>query len=247
VSGTFLMLHGFAGSPASWDPLVHALPASARVLRPALLGHGAESTPDATFEGEVDRIAAAVRREQADGAHLVGYSLGGRIALAMILRHPTLFSRATLISASAGLAAPVAREARRADDEARARVLERDGLEAFLAGWEAEPIFATQGSLPDAVRARRRAERRAHDPRGLAASLRTCGLAAMPCLEERLGEIAIPISWVVGSEDPKFRAIAERITARIPRASLHVVRSAGHDVVLERPAEVAALLLPSAT
>jgi 2-succinyl-6-hydroxy-2,4-cyclohexadiene-1-carboxylate synthase len=235
MTEAFLLLHGFTGAPSSWDEVVRLLPRDVRVLRPALLGHGGPHTTG--FDAEVDRIAAIVRAERLERAHVVGYSLGARIAIGLAARHPELAARATWISASPGMPGD---RARIAADEARAVLLEQQGTAAFVDAWEREPTFATQHALPPEIRAAHRARRLAHDPRGLAASLRTLGQGAMPAYD--LASIGIPVTLVVGSEDGKARGHALRMVESLPRARTVVVRGAGHDVVLERPAEVAALL-----
>src|SRR5882724_11833530 len=94
-----LLLHGFTGGPFTWDGVVASLRNERRVLRPFLLGHGAETArvdrPDgaeSSFESEVDRIADLVRGAQLRNVHVCGYSLGGRIALGLLARAPELFS-----------------------------------------------------------------------------------------------------------------------------------------------------------
>ena len=78
------LLHGFTGSPASWDGVLALLP-ERRTLRPALLGHGAPPPEATTFAGEIARLAALLPDEP---VHLAGYSLGARMALSLALAHP---------------------------------------------------------------------------------------------------------------------------------------------------------------
>lgn len=235
MSAPLVLLHGFTGAPSSWDEVVRLLPAT-RVLRPALLGHAGAPLADG-FDREVDRLAALARREGVEAAHVVGYSLGARVAIGLCARHPGLVARTTWIAGSPGM--PGDRD-RIAADHRRAELIEREGVAAFVEAWEREPIFATQRALPPATRDAHRARRLAHDPRGLAASLRVLGQGAMPAYD--LGSIRVPVTLVVGSEDAKAREHASRMSESLPRARTVVVQGAGHDVVLERPAEVAELL-----
>lgn len=235
-----VLLHGFTGAPSSWDPVVERLPRATRIARPALMGHAGAPVVARSFDEEVDRIAEILRAEALVGAHVVGYSLGARVALGLAARHPSLASRATWISGSPGLAGEHDRFARREADRARARTLETEGIDAFVDAWEREPVFSTQRALPEDVRSAHRARRRAHDPGGLAASLRVLGQGSMPGYD--LSSIDIPVTLAVGSEDPKARGNAQRMAESLPDARIVVMRGAGHDLVLERPAEVAALL-----
>lgn len=239
-----VLLHGFTGSPASWDEVLAALAPAAPVLAPAALGHdgspGRGGVP--TFEAEIDRLAGLIREHDFDGAHLAGYSMGGRLALGLVIRHPRLFSSATLIGASPGLADPRERAARAARDEEWARLLEQEGLPTFVAAWEALPLFRTQEALPAERRARQDEVRRSHDPRGLARSLRVLGLAAMPDYRPRLARVTLPVRLVAGEADAKFRGLAGEMARALPAASTTLVPGAGHNVILEKPEEIARLL-----
>ncbi|MFW6023981.1 MAG: alpha/beta fold hydrolase, partial [Myxococcota bacterium] len=189
----WVLLHGFTGSPASWDAVVAALPSDVHVLRPALLGHGnAAGVRVPSFEAEVDRIADLIEREGLDRPGLCGYSLGGRVALGLLVRRPDRFARAVLVGAHPGLADVAERQARAVQDAQWAALLETGGLAAFVQAWERLPLFATQEALPQALRERQRAVRLAHDPAGLARSLRVLGLGRMPDHRPALGAIRVP-------------------------------------------------------
>jgi 2-succinyl-6-hydroxy-2,4-cyclohexadiene-1-carboxylate synthase len=243
VSRRLVLLHGFTGSSDSWaEVLGHLDPDDA--IAPALLGHdGTPGDPAVrTFHDEVDRLARGIEARWPEGSHLAGYSMGGRVALGLLVRHPHLFRGATLMGASPGLSDPAERDARAGRDEEWARLLEGDGLDPFIAAWEELPLFATQDRAPAAALDAQRRIRLAHDPRGLARSLRVTGLAAMPDYRAALRGIDLPVRVVVGAEDEKFRALGQELVALLPRGELRVIPGAGHNVVLERPAEVARLL-----
>ncbi len=124
---------------------------------------------------------------------MLGYSLGARIALRLAVAHPDVVDRLVLESPSAGhRRAPASAKARRAADEALARRIERDGIDAFVAEWEAQPIFASQAALPTARAARIRRIRLANRPDGLAASLRAAGQGSMEPLVDRLADVSAP-------------------------------------------------------
>ncbi|MFW6051623.1 MAG: alpha/beta fold hydrolase [Myxococcota bacterium] len=245
MSDPIVLLHGFTGAPRSWDPVVRALPGGARVVRPPLLGHGAADDASVTcFDDEVDRLAAHLHGEGVRDALLVGYSLGGRLALGLLARHPDRFARAVILGAHPGLTDPDARVERVARDERWAHMLEREGIGAFVDAWERLPLFATQARLPAAVRQGQRAIRMAHDPRGLARALRVVGLGRMPVLWDRLARVRVPARLVAGSLDAKFGALADRLAeAWGGPAEVARIEGAGHNVVLERPADVAALVV----
>jgi 2-succinyl-6-hydroxy-2,4-cyclohexadiene-1-carboxylate synthase len=247
VTPPVVLLHGFTGSPDSWQDVIRILETRREPIRvhaPALLGHdGTPGPPELRgFEDEVDRVAAGIRARALHGSHLVGYSLGARVALGLLVRHQELVSAATLIGGRPGLSDPADRRARTRQDEEWARLLDEKGLDTFVAAWEALPIWATQAALPDRRLERQRAIRRAHDPRGLARSLRVAGLGRMPYYGDRLGGVNVGVRLVVGDRDTRFLDIADRMAEQLPRATLIRVSGAGHNVVLERPREIAALL-----
>lgn len=238
----WVLLHGFTGAPASWDEVRAALAAQGEVLCPALVGHGSDAVA-VDFASEVDRLAQAVRAAGFTGAHLGGYSLGARLALGLLVRHPALFARATLIGAHPGLAPEdPGRGERAAADERLAQLAERS-LDRFLAHWRAQPLFATQRELSPRRRALQERVRAAHDGVALAAALRALSLARMPDWSAGLPRIAVALRLIAGGRDPKFVALARRMLPALRDATLAVVPGAGHNVVLERPEVVSAALL----
>jgi len=228
-----LLLHGFTGSPQSWDFL--PVQPTIRRYRPALVGHaGSGAGPEVSnFEGEVDRLAMLSR--EAEALHVVGYSLGARLALGFALRHPARVSRLTLISGHPGLESDAERAERRASDARWCAVLLDRGLPAFVEAWQAQPLWASQAGLDQAVLERKQRERLSQDPAGLARSLRVTGLAEMPNYRERLAQLTVPVTLIAGGLDSKFRALAERMAKGVAHAELAIVDGAGHDLLLERP------------
>lgn len=234
---TVVLLHGFTQTRQSWRRTVAALGGRYRALAPDLPGHGlAADRRPASFAA----CAAYVRAlAGAEPFTLVGYSMGGRIALYTALSLPGRVARLVLVGASPGLADPAEREARRRADTALADRIEAIGIEAFAAEWGAQALFARQD---DRVAAAAHADRLRNTPAGLAAALRGLGTGAMPPLWDRLDALAIPVCLVVGERDGKFRGIAERMAQALPAARLEVVGGAGHAVGLERPGAVAAAI-----
>lgn len=242
-----ILLHGFTGSPESWADVIRYLIAdepAVRIHAPAALGHDGTPGPPGidAFEDEVDRIAGGIGARDRGLAHVVGYSLGARVALGLLVRHPGLVASATLIGGRPGLADPSERQARIRRDEEWARLLEEEGLDTFVAAWEALPLWATQTALPARRLDRQRAIRRSHDPRGLARSLRVAGLGRMPDYGDRLGAVEARVRLVVGTRDARFLGLADGMAERLPRATVTRVPGAGHNVVLERPREIAGLI-----
>ena len=84
-----------------------------------------------------------------DGSEdLLGYSLGGRVALQLALDHPGRIRRLVLVSSGPGIADPAERERRRQRDERLAQILDEDGISPFTAWWESSPALKPARPLP---------------------------------------------------------------------------------------------------
>ena len=234
-----LLLHGFTGSSASWAPIIDTLAEHHHVIAPDLIGHGETEAPLESARYTIDRSAddliALLDRLGLGSAHWIGYSMGARLALHAALRHPSRLNTLTLESGSPGLATQAEREARVAADTALADRIERDGIEAFVAHWEALPLFASQAQLPVDARARLHTARLRNNPRGLSNSLRGMGTGAQPSNWDALSTFDRPSHLIGGALDTKFVAIAEQMLARLPIARRTIVPDAGHTIHLERP------------
>ncbi len=234
-----LLLHGFTGSSAGWAPITTRLARRYRVLVPDLLGHGATATPPNPeryrIECAADDLIALLDRLALANVHWVGYSMGARLALKAALHHPERVRSLTLESGSPGLATAEERMARVAADTTLADRIEREGLEAFVAYWEALPLFASQMRLSESVRASLHAARLRNNPLGLANSLRGMGTGAQPSAWEALQGFTRPTRLIVGALDAKFVAIAAQMQARLPQALTTIVPAVGHTVHLENP------------
>ncbi|MEX1297339.1 MAG: 2-succinyl-6-hydroxy-2,4-cyclohexadiene-1-carboxylate synthase [Candidatus Limnocylindrales bacterium] len=236
---SMLLLHGFTGTARMWSNQIEAWSASHRVIAPDLLGHGGSAAPSDpavyALERQADSLADLLVLLEATPAIVVGYSMGARLALVLALEHPASVARLILESPSAGIVDDRDRAARREADEQLAEVVERDGVDAFIARWEALPIFASHAELPADVRAHQRVERRRHTPAGLAASLRGAGQGAMSPLHERLSMVVAPSLVLGGALDPTGLARARAVAERLSNARLEVIAGAGHTPHIEAP------------
>jgi 2-succinyl-6-hydroxy-2,4-cyclohexadiene-1-carboxylate synthase len=236
MAPTVVLLHGFTHTGASWQPVVAALGESYRALTPDIRGHGAASDLEpVTLEPVIDDLLASSPAYFT----LAGYSMGGRLALHAALAAPERVERLVLIGASPGIADPAERAARRASDDQLADQIERSSIEEFADRWAQTPVLA---GLPPDVGARTHTDRLRSTPAGLARALRGLGTGALPSLWDRLGELAMPVTLVVGERDRKFTEIAQEMSAAIGVGDVVVVPGAGHAAHLEAPARVAAVI-----
>jgi 2-succinyl-6-hydroxy-2,4-cyclohexadiene-1-carboxylate synthase len=234
--------HGFTGAGDAFDHL--DLPF--QLVAPDLPGHGL-SPPAVGWDAALFNLFDVLRDTHhfltdAVPRYVYGYSMGARLALAYALRFPERVRAVVLESGSPGIEDDSERARRRADDEELARVLERDGIEAFLARWEAHPTLASLRDLPEPLASSLRARRMRNSPAGLASALRHLGTGAQPPLWSDLPKLDVPALLVAGERDAKFCAIARAMAARLPRARVRIVPSAGHAPHLEAPREVATII-----
>ncbi|MBX5436793.1 MAG: 2-succinyl-6-hydroxy-2,4-cyclohexadiene-1-carboxylate synthase [Alicyclobacillaceae bacterium] len=245
-----LALHGFTGSGLVWQALAGRLSGVCRLVAVDLLGHGLSDAPVDAARYQMNEAVHDLLDLMDQLGHrefdCLGYSMGGRLALALACRAPARIRRLLLESASPGLASAAERAERVQRDEALADRIEQEGVASFVEYWEQQPLFATQGSLPAPVRATQRQIRLAQRAQGLAGSLRGMGTGAQPPLWDQLGRLAVPVWLVTGELDEKFTAIAARMASQLPGARHVVVPGAGHTVHLEQPlafAQVVARML----
>ncbi len=236
-----LLLHGFTGSAANWDQLAQRIAADGwRVIAIDHLGHGASSMPGDPSRYAIDRVCAdlvAILTQL--GLHsadtvILGYSMGGRVALAAVTRSP--YRAAILESATPGIADPAERAARQQSDADLAERIERDGVPAFVDYWTNLPLFASQRGLAEEVRLALRAQRLTNRAVGLANSLRGLGTGMQPDLGPALADLRLPVLLIAGALDTKYVAIAQAMAQALPAARLAIVPGVGHTVHLEAPA-----------
>jgi 2-succinyl-6-hydroxy-2,4-cyclohexadiene-1-carboxylate synthase len=234
-----LLLHGFTGSAASWAALIHSLPPDIRAIAPDLIGHGrSDSPPDAgryRMQRCVADLLALLDALQIERADVLGYSMGGRVALHLAAAAPDRVGALVLESSSPGIAEATERQARVVADQALADSIAREGLAAFVERWERLPLFASQATLPEDTRARLHAQRLLNNPLGLANSLRGMGAGEQEPLWDRLATLNIPTLLIAGELDAKYRALADQMAAMLPSARSVIVPGAGHTVHLEQP------------
>lgn len=222
-----ILVHGFTQTADSWKAVLDAL------------APGIDALPVEVPEAQDFETTAAVIGARGGRARYVGYSMGGRLCLALAVERPDLVESLVLVSASPGIADERERASRRAADEQLAHDVERDGLDAFLERWLAQPLFA---SLPrDAAGVEER--RRGNSVERVTHQLRALGQGAQPSYWDRLAGLTMPVLLVTGAYDRKYRDLAEQMAAAIgANARAVTIPAAGHALHLEQPAALAALL-----
>ena len=233
---TLVMLHGFTGSTKTWDSFIATYEKKFRLITVDLPGHGqtTQDTPITMAEccQDLDHLFRKLELEQ---FYLLGYSMGGRTALAYALQYPEQIAGLILESASPGLRTTVERMARKKHDEQLAMTLETKGLTHFINYWENIPLFSTQKQLNTAVRNKIRWEREAQRNTGLAASLRGMGTGSQPSFWKQLPMLGMPVLLLAGSLDVKFVKIQQDMAQALPNAVKNIIFDAGHAIHVEQP------------
>ena len=240
-----LFLHGFLGSADDWTGILPAFEPSFRCAVVDLPGHGrsAGTTSDRPYTILETATALIELIDEIDvpSFSLVGYSMGGRLALYVAAIYAMRVDRLVLESASPGLRTERERAERRQHDEDIARQVEEGELAAFVRRWYEQPLFASLAKDPEKREAL--IARRAHNStRGLAASLRGMGTGAQPSLWAEWAANTIPALLVTGEDDSKFVALGREMEQGCAASRLAVVPGAGHCVHYENPSAYTTLV-----
>ncbi len=231
-----IFLHGFLGSGSDWVPIARELQDEYCCILVDLPGHGesdieANGDPDLFFTETVDALAEELSRTAApEPCFLVGYSMGGRIALSLLLRYPELFEKAIIVSASPGLRTEEERLSRRESDEGIARKIERN-FEGFIEAWYEQPLFASLKNHP--IFKEVESERKINNPSNLALALRLLGTGQQPSLWDELQQNRVPIQFFAGEKDLKFVEIGRQMVNLCPDSSLEIFAECGHTLHFE--------------
>jgi 2-succinyl-6-hydroxy-2,4-cyclohexadiene-1-carboxylate synthase len=221
-----LFIPGFMQRGDAWRPVAELLPER---YPSTMLDHA-----EHTFEGRLGEIARA-----GAGGMLVGYSLGGRLALRAALRSPKSFTAVVLVGSTAGIDEGPLRAARAEADERLAAWIEAAPIEDVVGLWERQPLFADQS---DALVEAQRPGRLSQDPRSLALLLRTAGQGVLQPVWHELSQLEMPVLAIAGARDEGYTKAAKRIAGTAPLGRAAIVEEAGHAAHLQRPEEVARLI-----
>lgn len=239
-SETLVLFHGFTGSAKGWANIAAQFP-EFRVVAFDMIGHGESDAPAeaALYEMDVQTalLAAAFEALKLSTVHLLGYSMGGRIALSFACAYPQYVRSLTLESATAGLEEQAERIARQEGDTKLAEKIEHEGLESFINFWERIPLFESHANLPSEVQKALREERMSQRAVGLANSLRGIGTGKMPALWNQLQYLQMPVHLLVGEHDPKFIQLNKKMAERIQNVYFSTISNAGHTIHVENPTQ----------
>ncbi|CAM3626005.1 2-succinyl-6-hydroxy-2,4-cyclohexadiene-1-carboxylate synthase [Parendozoicomonas haliclonae] len=251
-----VLLHGFLGSGRDWDAVLPLLTSSFHCLTVDLPGHGQSPM---VIPDDLNGVAHAVQQTLLEHGHhccaVLGYSLGGRVALALAKQVPQLVTQLFLEGSHPGLVQASEKAARWQNDQGWAQRFEQEPLSQVLDDWYRQLVFS---SLQEQERCRLVAERSqqslsddslfSSEGMALAAMLRSCSLARQPDFRPvftQQAEQNRPVVYLVGEHDQKFRLLAEQLSADgLVRTGL--VPAAGHNAHRDNPSGFAQALLAGA-
>ena len=240
---TIVALHGFLGDGLDFQPLIALTKAHFRWVTIDLLGHGASDSPRELefydLNHQSSQLQTCIRELQLGRFTLLGYSMGGRLALQYAIRNPDFLEHLVLIGTSAGIACESARVERKKQDAAWANLIQEQGVAEFLSAWNQQPLIATQQKyLSPSLYQELQKRRRQNNWAGIINSLLGFGVGVMPSCSEQLGSLELPVTMFTGVEDKKFRAIAKEMLGKIKSARHIEIPDAGHAPHLENPSSL---------
>ena len=250
-----ICLHGMTGHALDFHDLAQQIPHLIYAID--LPGHGESSalplrlsdltldfnsvTPSLpTWDQVIEHLMVVITRLVGDQPfHLLGYSMGGRIALALAcamhqqeskLAH--LLQHLHLVSASCGLDHEQARSERRQDDQKWIDLLLTGELDEFLTLWSQQKVLSIK-PLDPIMENSFYSRQHMHDPFQLAYAFHILGLASMPPYHALLPQVLTPTTCYTGQLDQKFHLKAQQICQGLPHGHHHVVPQAGHRLLYE--------------
>ena len=231
-----VFLHGFMGAGSDWREICELLAEDYYCVCPDLPGHGANTARD--FEAQLSLSELAIELHGLcaglglKAPIVVGYSLGGRVALHAALLHPNRMRALVLESTSPGLEAVLEREARSTADDARAAALLADGVPAFTRAWYSGPLFQSLHRYP-LLLAKLQAARATNNARWLSKVIRELSPGKAASAWAGLASVKTRTLLVAGALDVQYMAYVQRMALVMPSAISLIVPNAGHNVHLE--------------
>jgi len=227
-----MVLHGFTQSGESMKEFSQFF--GPPVLAPDLPGHGSDPSLPATMDAAVSQVVAMFRASTC--SVLVGYSMGGRVAMRAALELGDEVGLLVLVSASAGIHDRSDRADRLRTDQRLAGDLRAGGLEVFLDRWSDLPLFAPLKARSEKWRDQDRLIRLGGSVEALAQSLETMGQGAtMPVTDEQLRGLGTATLLAAGAMDAPYAAEAERMAALLPNGFAAIHPTGGHALLGEDP------------
>ncbi len=221
-----ILLHGFLGSQADWSALIAALP-DIECIAIDLPGHGAlKQAAIPSLAQFPNWLATELQHRGISRYHLLGYSLGGRLAMAFAATNPAGLQSLIIENAHPGLITDETKQQRARNDAGWARRFYREPLPDVLADWYQQPVFA---NLTANERQSLIAARSLNSFSSLATVLCRYSLARQPDYRGWIKTTTTPVLYLCGTKDSKFQTVGYSLQATAPDLQLTLLPG-GHNL-----------------
>ncbi len=240
-------IHGFSENLSTWDTILNLFERDDQFKNYSLhafdlVGHGNSPKPSHIEHYSIDSITESTHRlvqsklknTQYKQYMLLGYSLGGRIAMHYALKYAHELHGLMLESSSFGIKNLVQRFERKEQDEKLASLIEQNSVEYFEKYWSRLDIFESQLKLTPEIKQEIKNRRLQNDPQSLAYTLRALGQGNLPCVQDDIMHLSIPKLYICGALDKKYVSLAKNLCDKSKMLQVEIVEQAGHNVHLEQ-------------
>lgn len=242
ISGSgfpLVLLHGFTGDLTTWDDYLVRWGHHSTLVALDIIGHGKTESPNNLkryqIESVANDIAFMLDELGITQVDVLGYSMGGRLALTFACLFPNRVRKLILESASPGLGIDEERNLRRIKDGELAKFIQVHGIQSFVDYWEEIPLFHSMKSLPERIKGKVREQRLRNVPHGLTNSLLGMGTGSQPSWWSLLDDLSCEVLIITGDKDLKFCGIAEKMLKKLKKGSWSIIDNSGHTIHVEQP------------
>jgi len=234
-----LFLHGFTGCAEDWFPVFEQIPDKYNCLALDIIGHGKSDAPGSSMHYSIDSIMSQIKYVKdhltQNKIFLLGYSMGGRIALTYASMYPEDVKGLILEASSAGIKNDEERQKRYEEDLKLAEFIETHTMEEFIEMWHDQEIFNTQRRFSNEKLKKIKKKKASGSKTGYANILKGFSTGIMPPVHDKLKKIPLKVLLITGDLDTKFTGINARLAKRFFKAKHKIVRNSGHNTHLEEP------------
>ncbi|PKG22232.1 2-succinyl-6-hydroxy-2,4-cyclohexadiene-1-carboxylate synthase [Niallia nealsonii] len=233
-----VVLHGFTGDSSTWYSFIPVWKKTYQLILIDIIGHGKTDSSIDVCKYNILTVANHIKKIlvqlKVNAAHILGYSMGGRLALTFAIRYPDFVRKLILESASPGLKTEQERKERRIQDKKLGKSIVEEGVEKFVAKWENIPLFRSQQNLPTSIKDNIRKQRLQNNPLGLKLSLLGMGTGQQPSWWDNLHMLTKETLLITGELDTKFCLIAEQMKEYNHQIQWLKIKEAGHAIHVEK-------------
>ena len=240
ISGTspIIFLHGFMERGQDWMPIAHRLERDAYLILPDLPGHGQNTQRNIvrplSFDKLGKELAYLLDHLGLMTVDLVGYSMGGRLALYFAIHYPNRVRTLVLESASAGIILAKDRKDRQIVDSAHAEQILEEGMQRFVDSWYKMPLFHSLAMQKERFENIKQA-RMNNDPGWMVKVVCDLSPGYQPHVWDQLRLLEMPVLLITGEMDNKYTSIMQEMGMSIKKSKEIIVSGSGHNCHVEQP------------